>query len=213
MRIILASASPRRRELLSALVDGFEVFPADVEEVLGDDPQADAVRLAVAKAAAISLNQDALVIGSDTVVHDGQRPYGKPETEVEAVSMLQALRGRAHTVITGVAVLEDGRVGVGASRSKVWLSSLADGVIDAYVASGRPMDKAGAYAIQDEDVPTVSRLDGCYCNVVGLPLWRLRALLESNGVICKDPGQTFSRCNSCPDRLQSARSNTCLLRC
>lgn len=202
---MLASASPRRRELLSAIVDHFEIIPSDVEEVLAGEPRDEAIRLAAAKAEAVTATTEgALVIGSDTVVHDGEQPYGKPESAVEAQSMLKSLRGRPHVVVTGVAVAHDGRTQTDASESRVWLMDLSDEAVAAYVSSGRPMDKAGAYAIQDEDVPTVARLEGCYCNVVGLPLWRLRALLESEGVPCRTPTDTYARCQHCPDRPQAA---------
>lgn len=203
-RVVLASASPRRRELLSALLDDFEVVAANVEEELTEEPRADALRLAAAKATAIASGDGAtLVIGSDTVVHDGVRSYGKPDTPAEAVAMLTSLRGRPHMVTTGIAVAMDGLAETDAPESRVWLSDLSDDAIAAYVASGRPMDKAGAYAIQDEDVPTVSRFEGCYCNVVGLPLWRLRALLQERGVPCRKPSDTYARCRDCPDRPQS----------
>ena len=201
MRVVLASASPRRLELLRALIANFEVIPGDVEEVLAGEPRADAIRLAVDKATAIAASvPDAVVIGADTVVHDGSEPYGKPETPVEAEHMLKSLRGRTHAVITGVAVVRGGHIQTDASESRVWLTDLSDEAIAAYVASGRPMDKAGAYAIQDEDVPTVARLEGCYCNVVGLPLWRLRALLQSEGIGCGKPTNAYARCRDCPDR-------------
>ncbi len=201
MRVVLASASPRRLELLRALIANFEVIPGDVEEILAGEPRADAIRLAIDKATAVAVSvPDAVVIGADTVVHDGSQPYGKPETPVEAEEMLTSLRGRPHAVITGVAVLRGARVQTDASESRVWLTDLSDDAIAAYVASGRPMDKAGAYAIQDGDVPTVARLEGCYCNVVGLPLWRLRALLQAEGIECGKPANVYARCRDCPDR-------------
>jgi septum formation protein len=207
MRIVLASASPRRKELLRALIDDFDIEPADVEELLGPDPRRDAVRLAAAKASVIAARHpNCLVIGSDTVVYDGNRSYGKPESPKDAVRMLRSLRGRSHTVITGVAVAWAGRVDSGETSANVRVADIGDRSIDAYVASGRPMDKAGAYAIQDEDVPTVATLEGCYCCVVGLPLWRLHGLLEANGVKCRTPDVTFARCAACPDREDTERS-------
>lgn len=200
-RIILASASPRRQELLAALVREFEVVPADIPEPLGDDPRADAVHLATGKACEVAKGfWRAVVIGSDTVVHDALRSYGKPEDADDARTMLARLRGREHTVTTGVAVVADGEVHAGASEARVLMHNLEAEEIDAYVASGRPLDKAGGYAIQDNDVPTVDSIDGCYCCVVGLPLWRLRGLLEKCGVRCGDPGDTYERCRTCPDR-------------
>jgi len=200
-RVVLASASPRRRELLAALVDGFEVVPSDVPEELAGRPEEDAVRLAGAKARAVAASfPGAVVIGSDTIVHDGERAYGKPRDAAGAEAMLTALRGRPHRVITGVAVVHGGSVRAAFSSAEVVLSQLSDGQVRDYVASGRPLDKAGAYAIQDEDVPTVAALRGCCCCVVGLPLWLLRGMLQAEGVDCRLPGETFARCQDCPER-------------
>lgn len=200
-RVILASASPRRRELLGALVEKFEVRAPDLAEELGGDPSANATRLAVAKARAVATGEaGAIVLGSDTIVHDGQRPYGKPDTPQEASKMLALLAGREHIVVTAVAVVSDGPCQAGARTTVVRMAPLTPDAIAAYVASGRPMDKAGAYAIQDDDVPTVASIEGCYCNVMGLPLWLTKRLLESAGVTCSDPSLRFGRCSSCPDR-------------
>jgi len=200
-RLILASASPRRRELLAALVSDFDVVAADVDETLGDDARADAVRLAAAKAQVVAARfPGAVVVGSDTIVFDDERSFGKPADARDAVIMLGRLRGRTHRVVTAVAVAAGGPTATAASEAEVRLHNLDYGTIVRYVETGRPLDKAGSYAIQDEDVPTVQAIDGCYCCVVGLPLWRLRALLESAGVACHDPGATFPRCVSCPER-------------
>jgi septum formation protein len=200
-RVVLASASPRRQELLKALIDDFEVVPSDVPEPLGPDPRADALSLAEAKARAVQTYcPGALVIGSDTVVNDGARSYGKPVSASDAIAMLHELRGRTHSVLTGVAIVRDGHSTAGISEARITLTDLTDGQVAAYVASGRPLDKAGAYAIQDEDVPTVARSEGCYCCTVGLPLWRLKAMLDEAGVGCKDPGETLARCRVCPER-------------
>jgi septum formation protein len=187
--------------LLAALVAEFEVAPSDIPEDAGDDPVDDAVRLAKAKALAVARYEpDALVIGCDTIVHDGVRSYGKPADAADAVRMLRALRGRSHRVVTGVAIAFKERVTAGHSEAAVTLTNLGDNAIRRYVASGRPLDKAGAYAIQDDDVPTVTRFEGCYCCVVGLPLWRLRALLVEAGVECADPDDAYERCRGCPER-------------
>jgi septum formation protein len=187
--------------LLAALVAEFDVAPSDIPEDAGGDPVDDAVRLATAKALAVARHEpDAVVIGCDTIVHDGVRSYGKPADAADAVRMLRALRGRPHRVVTGVAVAFDGKVATGHSEAAVTLGDLGDKAIARYVASGRPLDKAGAYAIQDDDVPTVTRLEGCYCCVVGLPLWRLRALLIEAGNECAKPGDAYQRCRNCPER-------------
>lgn len=174
---------------------------SDAPEETATDPVGDAIRLASAKAEAIAAQHpDAIVIGADTIVHDGARAYGKPDGPEDALAMWQELRGKTHRVITGVAVISGGRTATGYTEAQVELSVLSDADVARYVASGRPLDKAGAYAIQDEDVPTVTRLDGCYCSVVGLPLWRLRELLRSAGVECSAPSGAFDRCAGCPDR-------------
>jgi septum formation protein len=207
-RIILASASPRRRELLAALLPEFEVVAADIPEPVSGDPVHDAVSLAEAKLAAVSETlspgDDAVIIAADTIVHDGKKAYGKPADADDAVRMLRELQGREHRVITGLAVGRGTQVEGGYSEAWVHMASLRTASIAEYVASGRPLDKAGAYAIQDEDVPTVDRIEGCYCAVMGLPLWRLREMLVAAGVECADPGASVSRCASCPERFLGA---------
>ncbi len=199
--VVLASASPRRRELLRALLDDATIDPADIDEHTTDDPRADARRLAREKASAVARRHPgAVVIGADTIVHDGERPYGKPADKEEAVAMLRALRGKPHLVVTGMAVVSASGAASEVSTSDVTLAELDDDTVAAYVASGRPLDKAGAYAIQDEDVPTVTDLDGCYCSVMGLPLWRLRALLATAGVVAREPHEALPRCAACPER-------------
>ncbi len=200
-RIVLASASPRRRELLRALLPEFDVATSDAPEEFAGSPIDDAERLAEAKAAALAGRfPGALVIGSDTIVFDGDRAYGKPEDAADAARILRELRDREHGVVTGVAMMENGVCHAAHCVSAVTMAPLPDSAVEAYIASGRPMDKAGAYAIQDDDVPTVARLDGCYCNVMGLPLWTLRRMLRARGIDALDPGATYARCSTCPDR-------------
>ncbi len=200
-RVVLGSASPRRRELLRALLDDFAVDPADIAEHTTDDPRADARRLAREKASTVARRHPgAVVIGADTIVHDGERAYGKPADPAGATAMLRALQGRTHLVVTGLAVVSAGGAASDVSTSEVTLAELGDDAITAYVAGGRPLDKAGAYAIQDEDVPTVAALEGCYCSVMGLPLWRLRTLLATAGVAAREPGGAVPRCAACPER-------------
>lgn len=199
--VVLASVSPRRRELLQALLDEVTVDPADLDERTTDDPRGDARRLAGEKASAVARRHPgAVVIGADTIVHDGEGAYGKPGDAETAVGMLRALRGKTHLVVTGIAVVSASGAASEVSASRVTLADLDDSAIATYVASGRPLDKAGAYAIQDEDVPTVTALDGCYCSVMGLPLWRLRALLATAGVVAREPHEALSRCEGCPER-------------
>ena len=204
MRIILASGSPRRRELLASLIHEFEVVPPDIDEPLGGDAVTDARSLASEKARHVATTDPAaVIIGADTIVFDSQRSYGKPSGPPEAVEMLRDLRGRDHRVVTGIAVAVDGRVHSDVTVSTVTLADLTDQEIEQLVASGVPLDKAGAYAIQYEEIPVVSCLEGCYCNVVGLPLWRLRDRLVEAGVNCATPDTTYARCADCPDRPPS----------
>ncbi|MXW25654.1 MAG: septum formation protein Maf [Dehalococcoidia bacterium] len=199
--VVLASASPRRHELLRALLDEFVVEAAGIDERTTDDPRADARRLAREKASAVARRHPgAVVIGADTIVHDGERAYGKPGDPETAIAMLRALRGRTHLVATGIAIVSASGAASAVSSSQVTLVDLSDDALAAYVESDRPLDKAGAYAIQDEDVPTVSALDGCYCSVMGLPLWRLRALLATAGVVADEPHHALPRCEGCPER-------------
>ncbi len=203
-RVILASGSPRRRELLAALVDTFEVVPSGVEEPLDAPPVENALRLARDKARdVLSRDRGAVVIGADTIVFLDGRSYEKPAGAADALRIWRELRGRTHGVVTGVAIVSAATESTGAVVSDVTLNDLPDEEVRTYVASGRPMDKAGAYAIQDEDVPTVRRLEGCYCNVMGLPLWTLRRLLERAGVATREPSDMFERCRTCPDRESS----------
>ncbi len=206
--IVLASASPRRRDLLRALLDAYAVEPADLDERTGADPRADARRLASEKAAAVAQRHPkAVVLGADTIVHDGERAYGKPASPSDAIAMLRALRGRTHLVATGLALVSPGGTASDVSTANVTLTALSDETIATYVASGRPLDKAGAYAIQDEDVPVVAALEGCYCAVMGLPLWRLRRLLATAGVTTREPHDTLARCAGCPEREDATRAD------
>ena len=200
-RVILASASPRRREFLAALLADFEVMPADVPEPLTGDADENARRLAADKASFVAKQHPgAVVIGADTIVHIAGRSYGKPRDAADAMRIIRELRGRSHHVVTGVAVASGGGLHVASSETAVLMAPLHDDRLAAYVASGRPLDKAGAYAIQDSDVPTVASWDGCYCNVVGLPLWRLRALLRSCRLETREPHLSITRCSDCPER-------------
>ena len=204
MRLILASASPRRRELLAQAGLEFEVKPAHVNEDVraGEDPIAYVVRLAREKAQVVFDelgNADAVVLGADTtVVVDGQI-LAKPEDAADAARMLRMLSGRTHRVITGVAVVSPGdvdlspgaperkilrpRVEVAAEVTGVQFATLSDEEIAAYVATGEPMDKAGAYAIQGRAGKWIPRVEGCYFNVVGLPLALVTTMLEAVGVM------------------------------
>ncbi len=180
-KLILASASPRRRDLLSRLGIPFEVVPAEIDEDFGAGrPERVARRLAAAKAHAVAaLRPQALVLAADTVVACRGGLLGKPRDAAEAQAMLRLLRGRIHRVVTAVAVLPPGRRRplVDHAVTRVTMRRYTDENIAASVARGDPFDKAGAYAIQDDTFRPVESYDGCYCNVVGLPLWTAIRLL------------------------------------
>ena len=183
--VVLASASPRRRELLLALGLDFESASSSADEVIesSDQPATVAERLALAKARAVAASHsDKAVIGADTIVVLDGVVLGKPRDEAEAADMLRRLRGRQHDVITAVAVVRNGRAIVDHVSTKVTMRPYADGEIAAYVASGDPMDKAGAYAVQDAVFAPVAGYDGCYLNIVGLPLCLLARLMRQVGV-------------------------------
>jgi septum formation protein len=191
MRLILASGSPRRRELLSTIVREFEVVPSEIDETLEAGPTSEAVaRLAARKARAVAGRVgEGVVLGADTVVVLDGQALGKPGGADEARAMLRRLRGREHEVFTGIAAV-DARRGREASRavvSRVLMADYSDATLDAYVASGAPLDKAGAYAIQDLGGALVARLVGSYTNVVGLPVEETRELLAGFGVPVSAP--------------------------
>jgi septum formation protein len=189
--LILASASPRRRELLERIAAGFVVRPSDVEERLADGPLNAAVAaLAVEKARAVARSAGAgsTVLGADTVVVIDGEPLGKPRDADEATRMLRRLRGRDHLVITGVAVVEGERTASTAVVSRVFMARYGDEQIEDYVASGEPMDKAGAYAIQGLGGTLIVGLIGSSTNVIGLPLGATRRLLEAFAVPLRGPG-------------------------
>ena len=187
MSIILASASPRRRELMQMLgVSDLKIIPAVGEEKagpgLGPDELVKALAAHKAKEVAAKCAPADIVIAADTIVwHDG-RVYGKPHSEAEAAAMLRALSGDTHEVYTGVCVLHGGQDLRAAERSAVRFRTLSDAEIDAYIRTGEPMDKAGAYGIQGRASLFVEGIEGDYFNVVGLPLCRLGLMLRQLGV-------------------------------
>jgi septum formation protein len=182
-RLILASASPRRRELLAQVGFSFEVIPAHIPEdpLADEDPIAYVTRLAREKAQAVYNglgDPDAVVLGADTSVTLDNHILGKPEDSADAARMLRLLSGRTHRVITGVAAVSAKTTEVAAEVTAVRFLTLSDEEIAAYIASGEPMDKAGAYAIQGRAARWIPRVEGCYFNVVGLPLALVTTLLE-----------------------------------
>jgi septum formation protein len=180
-RIILASASPRRRELLSLIGLEHEVRPMDIDErTVGEAPRVYAERLAREKAAAAHL-PDAITIGCDTIVVVDGLILGKPRDQADATRMLTALSGRSHLVMTAVAVAHEEGLVSDVVQVGVTFRSLSRSDIDDYIKTGEPMDKAGAYGIQGFGATIVDRVDGDYFAVMGLPLNRLVRLLESIG--------------------------------
>jgi septum formation protein len=190
VRLILASSSPRRQALLSELGVRFEVFPSDLPELWPEGPPDRAVEsLALKKARAIASRLPAgIVLGADTVVVLGEEVFGKPRDAGDARRMLLRLRAKTHRVITGLALVEAGgrRETVASVSTDVTMRRYDDTEIERYIRSGEPFDKAGAYAIQGEGGALVERVDGCYTNVVGLPLTTTRRLLESWGVLKRE---------------------------
>ena len=180
-KLILASASPRRRELLASLGLDFEVRVPDIAEDLnpGEAPRHFAERLAAEKAAEIKAEPDAIIIAADTIVVLGEQILGKPTDDRAAFEMLSALSGQAHEVITGFCVKKGARIEVRSIVTKVIFRTLENDEIERYIATGCPMDKAGSYAIQDGAAPMVKEIQGSYTNVVGLPLCELHELLIS----------------------------------
>ena len=184
-RLVLASASPRRRELLSQAGFSFEVHPAHVNEDLRpeEDPIAYVVRLAREKALAVyGLLEDpeAIVLGADTTVTLDGHILAKPADSSDASRVLRMLSGRTHRVITGVAIATSAGTEVAAEVTGVQFLTLTDEEIAAYIATGEPMDKAGAYGIQGYAAKWIPRIEGCYFNVVGLPLALVSTMLESH---------------------------------
>jgi septum formation protein len=192
-RLILASASPRRRELLAQAGYTFEVITADVPEVRkpGEDPIRFVTRLAREKAEAVisrdGVPPDILVLGADTIVLLDEEVLGKPRDEADAARMLRLLAGRTHQVITGVCLAKGRERQRAAEVTFVRFTTLSDEEIEAYVATGEPMDKAGAYAIQGRAGRWVPRIHGCYFNVVGLPLALVSSMIEAMQGVTPSP--------------------------
>lgn len=184
-RLILASQSPRRRDLLALIGLSHEVQPADVDErvVPGEEPVAYAERLAREKAVTIAVSTpEAVVIGADTIVVLDGEILGKPGSVDEARATLRRLSGRTHIVHTAVAVARAGRLVSGVETVAVTFRDLSEAQIAGYVATGEPMDKAGAYGIQGYGAVIVARVEGDYFAVMGLALGRLVRLLADVGV-------------------------------
>jgi len=187
MKIILASTSPRRLELLKGLGLKVKVVGSRVKESKFDisDPEELVKTLAMSKAQEVARRtRSGLVVGADTIVVLGGKILGKPRNSEEAKSMLRELSGKTHEVLTGLAVVDasTGKKTMDFVRTRVKFRKLAEEEIASYVATGKPFDKAGAYAIQEKAGLFVERIDGCYFNVVGLPLAKLAEILKKYNV-------------------------------
>ena len=181
MKYILASKSPRRRELLSDIIKEFEIITCEVDESLpeGIHPRDGVEILAVKKGYAVAKDYpDSLVISSDTLVEIGGTPLGKPVDECDAERMLRSLSGKAHNVHTGVAVHYKGKCYSGVATTAVYFREMTDEEISDYIASGDPMDKAGSYGIQSGGGKFVRKIEGDYDTVVGLSVALTKKLID-----------------------------------
>jgi nucleoside triphosphate pyrophosphatase len=182
--IVLASGSPRRKQLLEMLRIPFRVIPPDVDEHVlpGETPDAYVTRLSRAKAEAVVRRAPGeVILAADTTVVLGGRIFEKPTSPANAVDMLQQLQGKTHEVLTAVAVAENGRLEQALDISKVTFRSSTSETLQAYVATGEPLDKAGAYAIQGLGAPLIERVEGDFFGVMGLPLRLALDLLAQFG--------------------------------
>ncbi|HEX9083898.1 MAG TPA: Maf family protein [Gemmatimonadaceae bacterium] len=194
-RVVLASGSPRRRELLNLIGISHEVRPANIDETMRprEAPRRHAERLAREKASAIAVRDpDLIVIGADTVVVINRKVLGKPTDAADAARMLGMLSGREHTVVTAIAVSRGRKLRSAVEEVRVKFRRLRDDEIEAYIATGEPMDKAGAYGIQGFGATIVERIEGDYFAVMGLPLGRLVGLMRDVGVKYKFGGLATS---------------------
>ena len=183
----MASASPRRQELLRQIGCEFRVVVSDADELSGDGIPPD--RLAAENArrkaedVAAKAGGNAPVLGADTVVAVDEKILGKPKDAADAARMLRLLSGRQHFVYTGIALAYKGEVYEDVVRTEVWVDELSEKEIDAYIATGEPMDKAGAYAVQGIAAKFIPRIDGSFSNVVGLPLHAVKELARKAGIV------------------------------
>ena len=184
-RIILASGSPRRQELLRRIgIEDFIVFAPQVEETYPENlsPEEIVCHISRLKNAAVPADPDDIVITADTMVFLDEQKLGKPRDEAHALQMLTALQGRRHTVCTGVTVRRGNEVLTRAQATDVYFRPAAETELRAYIATGEPMDKAGAYGVQGQGSLLVERIDGDFFNVMGLPVLLLSEMLRHLGV-------------------------------
>lgn len=182
MSWILASASPRRKELLQTLIHSFEIIPSHIEEVVQNHWPVNQVAQELAQLKALDISSkypEASVIGSDTVVRLDSQIFGKPQDAQDASSMLNTLSGQVHTVETGVCVCQNGKtLHLFTESTNVSFHKISQTQIDNYILTQEPFGKAGAYAIQGQGSLFIEKINGCYNNVVGLPIFRLNQILE-----------------------------------
>ena len=182
--IILASGSPRRRELLKKLCENFSVETSDAKEIQNSLPPKElAIQNAKLKAEAVAKKHSTdTVIGADTIVVLDGKIFGKPEGERGAIEMLGRLANKKHEVITGLAVLNGGKIFTAAEVTEVFFGEMSEEEIREYVSSGEPLDKSGSYALQGGAAKFIKKINGDWSNVVGLPIYRLRILMQSAGL-------------------------------
>lgn len=180
--LILASNSPRRHELLKLLRLPFKIQSSEAEEIspgFSADPIQIAIENAKLKATDVSKKfPEDTVIGADTIVTLGSKIFGKPDGRNGAIMMLEELQNKTHSVITGLAVVNDGKVFTASETTLVTFGAMTRGEIESFVDTGEPMDKSGSYALQGFTAPFIRKIDGDWSNVVGLPLYQLRILLK-----------------------------------
>ncbi|MDH5563348.1 MAG: Maf family protein [Nitrospirota bacterium] len=198
MRILLASTSPRRQELLSLLGLPFHSVPPTCEEALSPhlSPSEQTRQLARDKAQSVaSQHPQDLVIGSDTVIEIEGKLLGKPENMQEAETMLRQLRGQCHQVHTGVAIIHQStNVSIDfVETAKVWIKPFDEQTLKTYLATEESLGKAGAYSIQGEGAQLIEKIEGDYPTIVGLPLWRTAKMFEQQGVILPNPVEEIYR--------------------
>lgn len=180
-RLILASASPRRAQLLEQIGLEFLVVKSTFSETeICREENVEEMALAKARMVCHDFPHE-FVLGADTAVFNAGKALGKPRDEKDAAEMLRTLSGQVHSVVTGLALIKGNREITGREKTFVRMRTISEEEIAAYVSSGEPMDKAGAYGIQGRGAVFVERIEGCYFNVVGLPLARLTAMLKSEG--------------------------------